>query len=204
VKSYERIGNVLATQGKSEDAIKYFSDGLDLMAPLVAADPARLDWRRDLAVWRQRFSNLLLKTGDLPQAMVQIQHALKIGEALAKQDSGDARLQLDLAAYKESHAHLLFGQGDVQHGLSQMMDAHDITEWVASCDTNNTDWQHRLAISHANLGAAFGMAGEPKRMREHLQEGRSIMAALTLRQPDHLLWQRDLQSLNMQIARLNR
>jgi hypothetical protein len=52
--SYERVSNVLVAQGKLDEALKAYRDGLAIVERLATADPSNMQWRRDLSVAPQR------------------------------------------------------------------------------------------------------------------------------------------------------
>ncbi len=67
-----RIGDVLVAQGKLDEALARYRDGLAVCERLAAADPANTEWQRDLSVSFNKIGDVLRAQGKLDEAFARL------------------------------------------------------------------------------------------------------------------------------------
>jgi tetratricopeptide (TPR) repeat protein len=95
--SYEKVGDVLVTQGKLDEALKAYRDRRVIAERLAAADPSNAEWQRDLAVSHAKLASVYEKQGRIADALIEVTKARDIMAALAAITPRDARWKRDLA-----------------------------------------------------------------------------------------------------------
>ncbi len=94
--SYDRIGDVLVSQGNLPEALKSYQAGLVIRERLARTDTGNSDWQRDLSISRNKIGDVLVRQGNLPEALKSYQAGLAIAERLARTDAGNSDWQRDL------------------------------------------------------------------------------------------------------------
>jgi tetratricopeptide (TPR) repeat protein len=126
--SYERIGNLQMWQDNMPGALKSFSASLDILDPLVRADPGNAGWQRDLAVWYVRIGDALAEQYDLPGALKSYQASLAIAERLATADPQNARLRSELSEMCGTVGDVLKAQGNLSEAMKSYQASLAIVE----------------------------------------------------------------------------
>lgn len=74
--SYDKVGDVLTSQGNTQDAIKAYRDSLAIAERLSTADPGNAGWQRDLVINNERIGDIALRQGDMATARAAFERAL--------------------------------------------------------------------------------------------------------------------------------
>jgi len=107
--SYINVGNVLVAQGKLEEALKAYRDGLAIFERLAAADRSNTLWQRDLSVPANRVGDVLVAQGKLEEALKAYRDSLAIAERLAAADRSNPQWQRDLSISYDRVGVLAYG-----------------------------------------------------------------------------------------------
>src|SRR5262249_23068772 len=94
--SYEKVGYVLAAQGKLDEALKAYRDRLAIAERLATADPSNTEWQGDLSTPYERDGEAPVAKGRLDEALRAYRDSLVIAERLAATDPSNTRLQSEL------------------------------------------------------------------------------------------------------------
>jgi tetratricopeptide (TPR) repeat protein len=89
---------VLVAQGKVDEALKAYRDGLAIAERLAAADRSNTEWQRDLSGSYEKVGNVLVAQGKLDEALKAYRDGLAIAERLATADRSNKNWQNDLQA----------------------------------------------------------------------------------------------------------
>src|SRR5258707_6721973 len=92
----DNLGDVLVAQGKLQDALDTYQQGLAIAKRLVEQDKTNSGWQRDLSIRYQRVGNVLVAQGKLREALDAYQQYLAIAKRLAEQDKANSGWQRDL------------------------------------------------------------------------------------------------------------
>jgi len=95
--SYEKIGDVLMAQGRLEETLKAYRDGLAIRERLAAADRSNTQWQRDLSISYNKVGDVLVAQGKLEEALKAYRDSLAIAERLAAADRNNTEWQRDLS-----------------------------------------------------------------------------------------------------------
>jgi tetratricopeptide (TPR) repeat protein len=87
---------VLVAQGKLDEALKAYRDGLAIRERLAAADRSNTLWQRDLSVSYNKVGDVLVAQGKLDEALKAYRDGLAIRERLAAADRSNTQWQRDL------------------------------------------------------------------------------------------------------------
>jgi tetratricopeptide (TPR) repeat protein len=87
---------VLVVQGKLDEALKAYRDGLAIFERLAAADRSNTQWQRDLSVSYNNVGDVLVAQGKLDAALKAYRESLAIRERLAAADRSNSEWQRDL------------------------------------------------------------------------------------------------------------
>jgi predicted negative regulator of RcsB-dependent stress response len=75
---YERVGDVLKTQGELEAALSSHQDSLAIRKRLAEADPSNAWWQRELSTSYDKIGDVLIAKGKLVGAFASYQDSLAI------------------------------------------------------------------------------------------------------------------------------
>ena len=103
--SFNKLGDVYLTLGRTEDALKQYQDGLKIRHQLAADDPKDAQKQRDLSISLNNLGDVYLTLGRTEDALKQYQDGLKISRQLATDDPKDAQKQRDLSISFDVRAH---------------------------------------------------------------------------------------------------
>ncbi|NQV25372.1 MAG: tetratricopeptide repeat protein [Rhodopirellula sp.] len=117
--SFERLGQVSLAVGKTDDALKYFSDELVIAERRMKADPSDVDAKRFTSVVYNFLGDVFLKLGRTDDALTQFQDGLTIRRVLAEADPSSAEKQRDLM-----FSHNKLGEVEVQAGRYETAKGH--------------------------------------------------------------------------------
>ncbi|MDQ1740080.1 MAG: hypothetical protein QOE53_1732, partial [Pseudonocardiales bacterium] len=124
--SYNKLGDLMVTLGRGEDALRFFQQALDITARLAGAEPDRADYQRGLSVSYERLGDLLVALGRGEEALRYFQQALDIHIRLAAAEPDRADHQRDLSVSYEILVDHLVASGRGVDELRFFQQAHDI------------------------------------------------------------------------------
>ena len=84
-------------QGKLEEALKAYSDGLTIMERLGVVDQSNNSWARDLSLSQNNVGDVLVAQGKLDEALKAYRGVLAIRERLATADPSNTEWERDLS-----------------------------------------------------------------------------------------------------------
>ena len=111
--SYSEVGDVLVKQGKLEEALKAYRDGLAIMERLAAADRSNTLWQRNLAVSYTKLASVHPRLGNVAEALVELRKGREIMAALVAIAPDNTQWKKDLAWFDGQIARI---EGQVQQG----------------------------------------------------------------------------------------
>jgi tetratricopeptide (TPR) repeat protein len=97
--SLDRVGDVLSAKGKPDDALAAYRRALDIAEALVARDPARIEWQRDLAVTCHKIGTLEAECGREAEARDALERGKAIIARLAEIARYQAQWRADLSKF---------------------------------------------------------------------------------------------------------
>jgi tetratricopeptide (TPR) repeat protein len=197
-----KVGNVLVAQRNLREALQSYRDGQIVFDQLTKADPGNAEWQRNLYVSDIKIGDILSTQDNLTAALKSYRDGQAIVERLTKADPGNAGRQRDLSVSYGRIGDVLVAQGNLPEALASYRDHLAIADRLATTDRGNAAWQHDLAVSHSKLADMYRRANDPARARQHLTEGRAIIAGLVAKFPDWAQWKNDLTWFDEQLNSL--
>ena len=95
---FSRFAGVYRAIGKPQRAIPYFQQSIASAEKLVAADPANVEYQRDLAIYWNNLGGAFTDAGDLVESRRALLHAENLRETLSRRMPGEIRFRADLAS----------------------------------------------------------------------------------------------------------
>ena len=82
--SFNKLGDVYTTLGRTEEALQQFEKGLEIAQRLAQADPSDSQKQRDLSISFNNLGNVYTKLGRTEEALQQFEKGLEIRQRLAQ------------------------------------------------------------------------------------------------------------------------
>jgi tetratricopeptide (TPR) repeat protein len=111
------IVDALLAIGDTARALAAAQQARQISTDLLAGDPGKTVWQRDLSVSLNKIGDVQAAQGDLAGALVSYRDSLAIRDRLAKSDPGDAGWQSDLSLSYEKVGDVQMAQGDLAGAL---------------------------------------------------------------------------------------
>jgi tetratricopeptide (TPR) repeat protein len=150
--SFERLGDVFLTLGRTDDALTQFQAKLKIDRALVESDPKHTENQRNLSISLNRLGDVFLTLGRTDDALTQFQDGLQIFRVLAEADPNDAQKQRDLSVSFNKLGDVFLTLGRTDDALTQFQDGLKIRRALAEADPNDAQKQRDLIVSHYKLG----------------------------------------------------
>jgi tetratricopeptide (TPR) repeat protein len=172
--SDNKIGDVLAVQGKLEEALRAYRDGLAIVERLATADQSSTQWQLDLSVSYNKVGDVLLEQGMLEEALKAYRDSLAIRERLTAADRSNTLWQRDLSLSYEKVGDVLKAEGKLEEALKAYRDGLAIRERLAAADRSNSDWQSELSRSYGKVGDVLVAQGKLEEALKAYRDGLTI------------------------------
>ena len=151
--SYSRIGDVLEAQGKLDEALETYHDGLAIAERLAAADRSNTQWQHDLSVSFHLVGDVQVAQGKLDVALRAYREGFAIRERLAVVDRVNVDWQRDLSVSFDVVGDMLMTwAGRLEEARPAYRDSLAIRERLVAADRGNADWQRDLSVSYDMVG----------------------------------------------------
>ena len=188
----ERIGDLLAGQGKRQDALAAYQEAHDIRNRLLAADPDNVTLKRDLSVSIDRIGQSRQALGDVEGAIAAFEQGVAASRAQLAQHPDDRQAQRDLSISLEHIADLELGRGDHVRAAALTDELLAIRRALSRDDPNNTLAMTDIIVAllkKAELARAGGdLATAEATFAETLERAR----ALGRTDPGKIAWQRQI------------
>jgi eukaryotic-like serine/threonine-protein kinase len=169
-----RAGFMLAAMLPPSEALPVWKDTLDRYEKLLAADPARADLQRNVALACKYMGTLLENAGELQPAQTLYARALALDERRLTSTPGDPRVQFDAAISFASRASVAHKLGDL--GTASRMFERSLTlrRALVAADPQNMQARHRLGYLLFKL-ARVNWNRQPQRAHEYAREAIDVL-----------------------------
>jgi tetratricopeptide (TPR) repeat protein len=188
----ENLGDVRVAQGKLQEALDAYQQGLAIAKRLAEEDKSNAGWQRDLSVSYNKVGGVLEVQGKLQDAMDAYQQSLNIRRTLADQDKSNAGWQRDLSVSYERVGNVLEAQGKLQDALDAYQQSLNIRRTLADQDKSNAGWQRDLSVSDEKVGGVLEAQGKLQDALDAYQQGLAISKRLADQDKSNAGWQQDL------------
>jgi tetratricopeptide (TPR) repeat protein len=154
------LGEVQVGQGKLQDALEAYQQGLAISKGLAEQDQSNPVWQADLSVSYEKVGNVLQAQGKLPEALDLYQQDLAIAKRLAEQDKSNSVWQRDLVASYARIGGVLVEEGRLPEALDLYQQSLAMAERLAEQDKSDSDSQNYLAASYERVGDVLVTQGK--------------------------------------------
>lgn len=186
--AYEKLGVVqytpsVAHLGDLPGAMQSHRKAVALREALVAADPANLDYRRELMDSYWFMATLLGAEGDLPQELAILRQQLPLRERLAAADPTNFVDGYNHAGTYAYIGKLLMDMGDARGALQNQQKALALREGLAATDRVSARSKRALTISYEYLGLATNQMGDTEGALDLQRRGLEMRESLVASDP---------------------
>jgi len=176
--SYNKLGDLMRTVGRGEDATRLYQDALDIARRLAEAEPDRADYQRDLSISYNKLGDLMRDVGRGEDATRLHQDALDIARTLAEAEPDRADYQRDLSISYTTLGILAQSAGRAEDATGYFELDLAIARRLAEREPERVGYQRDLAISCENLGGVIAGAGREDEAASLLREAQEIRQGL--------------------------
>ena len=191
--SYERGGDALVDQGKSEEALAAYRKALAIVQTVVDGDSGNTGAQSLLAIEYAKTGDVLLyQQRKYDEAFAAYQVSLAIRQKLVDREQGNAEWQGSLAISYERVGDVLLAQGKREEALAAYQKHLAITHELASKNRDDTDVLRDLSVAYNKIGDVLLAAGKPEEALGEYQKGLAIRQQLADSDQGNARWQRDV------------
>lgn len=202
--SYEGIGNAFRAKGDFTAALKSYQDSLRISKRLVALDPRKPAWKRDLTVDYNKIGDLELLKGRLTKALESYHAAMLIRRQVTKTSPKNLVWLRDYSVSLNRVGGVLEELGELSAALKCHMDSWKVGRRLAKKDPKNTEFQHDLVVSFMTIGGVQEKRGLHKVALNFYKKAQAIAHKLAEHDPDVLLWRNELNLIETTINRVRK
>lgn len=189
-----RIGNLLNTMGRQEEAADYFDKALVVYEFLIEKYPDRHCVKRGLTHCYNLLADQKVAKGKLDEALVIYRKTLPISRSLTQIDSEKGRPQHDLASTYGLIAKVLLRQGKAAESLEHQRQSLAILQSIHVANPDNAIYQRDLAIAHERVGFVEQQLGKKQQALLNFQESLEISESLSEVNPNDAILQANLRT----------
>ena len=175
-----------------EEVLRCLQEAVRLGEELVAAEPDRADYQRDLGVSYERMGDLYSALGQGERAREMYADALALRQKLASSEPDRADYQRDLSVSYNKMGDLYRALGQGERAREMYQQTLEISQKLASSEPDRADYQRDLSVSYNKMGDLYRALGQGERAREMYQQTLEISQKLASSEPDRADYQRDL------------
>jgi tetratricopeptide (TPR) repeat protein len=146
-----RLGDLALADGRSEEARRYFEDGLAIAKRLAEAEPGRADLAGDLSFSYNRLGDLAQAEGRSEEARWYFEDDLAIAKRLAEAEPGRADLARDLSISYNKLGGLAQAEGRSEEARRYFEDSLALAKRLAEAEPGRTDLANGSARSLSGL-----------------------------------------------------
>ena len=175
--SYERLGDLMVTLGRGDDALRFFQQSLDIATRLATTEPDRADYQRDLSISYNKLGDLMVTLGRGDDALRFFQQSLDIATRLATTEPDRADYQRDLSISYERLGDLKAAAGELSDAVRLYELSLPLAVQLARNEPDRPRLQRDLQITYARLADLLVAAGRSSEAADCQQ----LAAALDVR-----------------------
>jgi tetratricopeptide (TPR) repeat protein len=196
--SYELMGDMLASQGKLDEALNAYQTALAKTKAAADANPKRAGLQDTIAIDYVHIGDLMQEQGKSADALSAFQTSLDIRQKLVAQDPTNAALLRGLGISTERVAQMQLAQGKLDDAGALFQKRLAIAQRLVQNDPGDTELQRELALSYYKVGEIDLQAKKYDDANNAFQNGLKIRQTLVSSDENNTQWQRDVAiSYNM-------
>ena len=180
---YEKVGEILGSQGKLEEALKASRQSLEIFKKLADQDLSNTRWQSDLSVSYEKVGNFLRTQGKLNEARAAYLEMLPIARKLAEQDPGNLIWQHVLSVSWERIGYSCQDINDITGAVEAYEHELEILRKVSALRPGDVSLQVDYAESKLDLGGVYRLLGRKEEARQLLEQAKDTFVDLQKRAP---------------------
>jgi eukaryotic-like serine/threonine-protein kinase len=185
----ERVGDVLAAQGKWSEALQNYQHSHAIRLKLQSRDSKNSMCQSDLFWTYQDIGDVQIAQNDVEAALDNsYKKALAIAKLLSEKDPTNKEWQSNLAIINEKSGEALAGQRKFSEALQNYHESFVIAKRLTEADPTNNDWQSSLAIVREKNAEALAALGNFAGALEEFRNALAICEKLVQRNPKNVQW----------------
>lgn len=181
--------------GNRNAALTSSRKSLKIIERLVAADPARDAWHRDMTRTLRVIGRILLDQHDLEQALAHFKAALAVIRRRMPAGDDNSYWLEDLCDTHFCIGDAQLAQGVLASALVSYLTAAGIQERLCAADPGNAEFRFRLANMRGKIGDTLLSQGNLNEALESYLDATAVMDRLVASDPQNALWQSNLASV---------
>lgn len=188
----ERIGDLLAGQGRRQDALAAYQEAHDIRNRLLATDPDNVTLKRDLSVSIDRIGQSRQALGDVEGAIAAFEQGVATSRAQLAEYPGDRQAKRDLSISLEHIADLELGRGDPVRAATLTDELLAIRRALLQDDPNNTLAMTDIIVALLKKAELARAGGDLSTAEATFAETLDRARALGRTDPGKIAWQRQI------------
>jgi len=173
------LGDVLAAQGKLQEALEVYEQGLAIKKSLTDQDKSDQGRLRDFAQSFENVGDVLVAQGKLQEALETYEQQLTIAQRLSEQSPSNNGLKQNLADSYINVGDVLRKQGKLQDAMGAYQQSLAIAKSLTERDKSNPHWQRELWLSNQRVGEVLVRQGKLQEGLDAYQQNLEIQRTLT-------------------------
>jgi len=159
---------------------------------LVAQEPNRSTWQRNLAVSHEKIGSVLLAQGDLSGALAEYRAQLAVTQRLVSTDQSHTGWQRDITVTYGKIGGVLLAQGNTEEAIENYQRRLPILDRLTKSDPRNATWTRDLAVSYAMIADVHVTKGKLVEAHANYRKSHAIWEQVAASDPSNVGWQLDL------------
>jgi tetratricopeptide (TPR) repeat protein len=186
------LGDVLSAQGKLQEALEVYKQGLAIKKSLTDQDKSDQGRLRDFAQSFEKVGDVLVAQGKLQEALETYEQQLTIAQQLSEQSQSNNGLKANLSESYINVGDVLRKQGKLQDAMGAYQQSLAIAKSLTERDKSNPVWQRAFGVSNQRVGEVLVRQGKLQEALDAYQQNLDIQQRLIDRDKTNASWKRDL------------
>ena len=182
--TFERIGDISAQIGTSDEAMAAYREAVEMLERLAAEAPDDPSPRRRLSTTLNAMGTTLVDTRRIDEALANYRRALEISEALAGEPRVRSSDRLHRAVVLRNIGAAEFRDGRIRDALESHAEANAILEGLLETEPGNPDYRRFLANNLSTMAQDAFVDGSMDEALGWLDRACQIYDELTRDHPD--------------------
>jgi tetratricopeptide (TPR) repeat protein len=191
--AYERLGLVLAQQGKLNEALPAFQHRLDIAQALVNDGPGNTESLRNLSVASNKIGDILLAQAKPDDALNAYRRGMEIRKKSADMDPANMVWSRDLAISHNLIGTALTSVGKFDDAFAELAQGLSIERSLVAKDAGNVLWQRDLYTSEITIGRLLARQDKTDAALASFREGLAVAMLQARTNPGDAEWGRFVQ-----------
>ena len=179
--AYGKMGDIMLIEGRTSEAVRYYTEHERLASSLAAADPHNETLHREAAISLVQLGHALVESGRIDEGLRRIRQALAMIEA----DSTDTPLSRSIEALIRGwFGEALEGQGKIREASHEYAIVKERLGAVRARGINDPRVLGYLASATDRLAATYVKLGEADQASQEYRQALTVLEPLLTAHPE--------------------